>query len=80
MALSMQWSQLTNWKRLAWSKAEQLAAKPPEALRQTKALLKRGAALAVQEKIDAELEIIAERLVSDEVRRIMEAFFAGRNR
>ena len=62
---------------LAWSKAEQLAAKPPEALRQTKALLKRGAALAVQETIHAELEIIAERLVSDEVRGIMEAFFLG---
>ena len=63
---------------LAWSKAEQLAAKPPEALRQTKALLKRGAALAVQETIHAELEIIAERLVSEEARGIMEAFFAAR--
>ncbi len=65
---------------LAWSKAELLAAKPPEALRQTKALLKRGAALAVQETIHAELEIIAERLVSDEARGIMEAFFAARGR
>lgn len=63
----------------AWSKAEQLAAKPPEALRQTKMLLKRGTRMVVQETIDAELGIIAERLVSDEVRGIMEAFFAGKN-
>lgn len=64
---------------LAWSKAQQLAAKPTEALRQTKMLLKRGTQQAVRETIDAELEIIAERLVSDEVRGIMEAFFAGKN-
>ena len=64
---------------LAWSKAEQLAAKPPEALRQTKMLLKRGTQQAVRETIEAELGIIGERLVSDEVRGIMEAFFAGRN-
>ena len=63
---------------LAWSKAQQLAAKPPQALRQTKMLLKRGSQKAVRETIDAELEIIAERLVSDEVRGIMEAFFAGK--
>ena len=63
---------------LAWSKAQQLAAKPPQALRQTKMLLKRGTQEAVQETIDAELGIIAERLVSDEVRGIMEAFFAGK--
>ena len=63
---------------LAWSKAQQLAAKPPQALRQTKILLKRGTQKAVQETIDTELEIIAERLVSDEVRGIMEAFFAGK--
>ncbi len=61
---------------LAWSKAQQLAAKPPQALRQTKMLLKRGSQKAVRETIEAELEIIAERLVSDEVRGIMEAFFA----
>ena len=64
---------------LAWSKAEQLAAKPPEALRQTKMLLKRGTQQAVRETIEAELGIIGERLVSDEARGIMEAFFAGKN-
>ena len=64
----------------AWSKAEQLAAKPPEALRQTKMLLRRGSALAVQETMQVELEAIAERLMSDEVRGIMQAFFARRGK
>ncbi len=63
---------------LAQSKAEQLAAKPPEALRQTKMLLRRGNAKAVEETIAFELGLIAERLVSDEVRGIMQAFFARR--
>ena len=63
---------------LAWSKAEKLAAKPPEALRLTKMLLKRGSENAVQETIDVELGIIAGRLASDEVRGIVEAFLAGR--
>ncbi len=63
---------------LAWSKAEQLAAKPPEALRQTKMLLRRGSAQAVQEAMEIELGMIGERLVSDEVRGIMQAFFARR--
>ncbi len=63
---------------LAWSKAEQLAAKPPEALRQTKMLLRRGKALVVEDTIDIELEMIGQRLVSDEVRGIMQAFFSRR--
>jgi enoyl-CoA hydratase/carnithine racemase len=61
---------------LAQSKAAQLAAKPPEALRQTKMLLRRGTAQAVEETMALELDLIAERLVSDEVRAIMQAFFA----
>jgi len=60
---------------LALAKAEQLAAKPPQALRQTKMLLRRGSALAVQETMELELSMIGERLVSDEVRGIMQAFF-----
>ncbi len=64
---------------LALAKAEQLAAKPPEALRQTKMLLRRGSAAAVQEAMEIELGMIGERLVSDEVREIMEAFFARRS-
>ena len=63
---------------LALSKAEQLAAKPPEALRQTKMLLRRGSARAVEETMALELSMIGERLVSDEVRGIMQAFFERR--
>ena len=65
---------------LARSKAEQLAAKPPEALRQTKMLLRRGNARAVEETMALELELIGERLVSDEARGIMQAFFARRGK
>lgn len=63
---------------LAQSKAKQLAAKPPEALRGTKMLLRRGSAQALQETMDVELGMIGERLVSEEVRGIMQAFFARR--
>lgn len=63
---------------LAQRKAEQLATKPPEALRQTKMLLRRGSAKAVEETMTLELELIGERLVSDEVREIMQAFLARR--
>ncbi len=63
---------------LAMAKAEQLAAKPPEALRQTKMLLKRGSAKALKETMALELEMIGERLASDEVRGIMQAFFERR--
>ncbi len=65
-------------ERLAWSKAEQLASKPPEALRQTKMLLRRGGRQAVEETMRLELEMIGERLASDEVRGIMQAFFERR--
>ena len=65
-------------EQLAQSKAAQLAAKPPEALRQTKMLLRRGSAKAVEETMALELDMISERLVSDEVRGIMQAFFARR--
>ncbi len=65
-------------EQLARSKAEQLAAKPPQAVRQTKMLLRRGSARAVQETMELELSMIGERLVSDEVRGIMQAFFERR--
>jgi len=65
---------------LAQSKAAQLAAKPAEALRQTKWLLRRGNAKAVEETMEIELNMIAERLVSDETRAIMQAFFARRGK
>ncbi len=63
---------------LALANAEQLAAKPPQALRQTKMLLRRGSAAAVQEAMELELSMIGERLVSDEARGIMQAFFKRR--
>ncbi len=63
---------------LTLAKAEQLAAKPPQALRQTKMLLRRGSAKAVQETMELELSMIGERLVSDEARGIMQAFFERR--
>ena len=63
---------------LALAKAQQLAAKPPQALRQTKMLLRRGSASAVEEALELELSLIGERLVSDEVRGIMQAFFERR--
>ncbi len=63
---------------LAQAKAEELAAKPPEALRQTKMLLRRGTAKTVEETMALELDMIGQRLVSDEVRGIMQAFFARR--
>ena len=65
---------------MARAKAAQLAAKPPEALRQTKMLLRRGNAKAVEETMDLELRMIGERLVSDEARGIMQAFFARRGK
>lgn len=65
---------------LAQSKAAQLAAKPPEALRLTKMLLRRGNAKAVEETMTLELGLIGERLVSDEARGIMQAFFERRKR
>ena len=65
---------------LARSKAAQLAAKPPEALRQTKMLLRRGSSKAVEETMALELSMIGERLVSDEARGIMQAFFKRRGK
>ncbi|MCY3916712.1 MAG: enoyl-CoA hydratase-related protein [Chloroflexi bacterium] len=65
---------------LARSKAAQLAAKPPEALRQTKMLLRRGSVKAVEETMALELSMIGERLVSDEARGIMQAFFKRRGK
>ena len=64
----------------AWQKAQQLANKPPEALRQTKMLLKRGPAEAVAETIPVEMEIFAERMQSAEARAIMQGFMQRKRR
>ncbi len=63
-----------NLQTVAYAKAQQLAAKPPQALRQTKMLLKRGNAKAIEETIEFELGIFGERLVSEEAQAIMQAF------
>ena len=55
-----------------------LLAKPPEALRQTQALLRRAGSDEIMERMDLENGHFAERLQSDEVKRAIAAFFASR--
>ncbi|MEL6528193.1 MAG: enoyl-CoA hydratase-related protein [Chloroflexota bacterium] len=65
-----------DFAQVTWEIAERLAAKPPEALRMTKHLLKRGNAETVAETIDYELSLFWERLQSDEVATIMQAILS----
>ncbi len=62
---------------MAQTTAETLAAKPPAALRKTKALLNADKA-AVIEQIDAEAKMFGEQLASDEVKEAIAAFFEKR--
>jgi enoyl-CoA hydratase/carnithine racemase len=55
-----------------------LLAKPPEALRQTQALLRREATAEILERMELENGHFAERLQSDEVKGAIAAFFASR--
>lgn len=55
-----------------------LLAKPPEALRQTQALLRREDTDAILQRMDLENGHFAERLQSDEVKSAITAFFAAR--
>jgi enoyl-CoA hydratase/carnithine racemase len=55
-----------------------LLAKPPEALRQTQALLRRVDTQEVLERMELENSHFAERLQSDEVKGAIAAFFASR--
>jgi enoyl-CoA hydratase/carnithine racemase len=55
-----------------------LMAKPPEALRQTQALLRREATAEILERMELENGHFAERLQSDEVNQAIAAFFASR--
>ena len=57
-----------------------ILAKPPEALRQTQALLRREAADEMLERMELENGHFAERLQSDEVKQAIAAFFASRGR
>jgi len=58
--------------------AAQLAALPPEAIRQSKALMKRSTGAAVAETIGVEGSIFRQRLASDEVKEALSAFFEKR--
>jgi len=55
-----------------------LLAKPPEALRQTQALLRREYVDEILERMELENGHFAERLQSDEVKQAITAFFAAR--
>jgi enoyl-CoA hydratase/carnithine racemase len=57
-----------------------LLAKPPEALRQTQRLLRRGARDEILERMKLESTIFAERLTSPEVRQAISAFFEKRKK
>ena len=57
---------------------EALLAKPPEALRQTQALLRREDTDEILERMSLENSHFAERLQSDEVKAAIAAFFASR--
>ena len=63
---------------LALATATKLAAKPPEALREARMLLRRGMMDSMGDAIDRETEILYKRLGSDEARGIMAAFMARR--
>jgi enoyl-CoA hydratase/carnithine racemase len=55
-----------------------LAALPPESVRMTKALMKRGLAQAVRERMQEELGLFGERLRSPEAREALSAFMEKR--
>ena len=55
-----------------------LLAKPPEALRQSQALLRREATGEILERIELENGHFGERLASDEVKQAVASFFAAR--
>jgi enoyl-CoA hydratase/carnithine racemase len=57
-----------------------LLAKPPEALRQTQRLLRRGARDEVLDRMKLESSLFAERLASAEVKQAIIAFFEGRKK
>ncbi len=65
-------------KQAAAGLVASLLAKPPEALRQTQALLRREDTDEVLERMELENGHFAERLQSDEVKAAITAFFASR--
>lgn len=67
----------TDLEKVAWGYAQRLASKPPQALQQTKMLLKRGVSQIVAETIPAESKLFAERMRSDEARAIFQKILGG---
>ncbi|MFK0571360.1 enoyl-CoA hydratase-related protein [Endozoicomonas sp.] len=63
----------------ALAKAQELAAKPREALLLTKQLITQTRQRDVQKRIDVEGAIFGERMVSDEARQVIGAFFSGKS-
>ncbi|WP_299728437.1 enoyl-CoA hydratase-related protein [uncultured Endozoicomonas sp.] len=64
---------------LALQKAQALASKPQEALVLTKQLITGTHRQDVLDRIDEEGKLFGERLVSEEARQVMAAFFAGKS-
>lgn len=62
----------------ALERAEVLASKPPQALIQTKALLKRGVGDRVSEAMDEEMKIFGKLLAAPEAQEAMKAFMERR--
>ncbi len=62
----------------SWQKAEALAAKPPAALQQAKAMLKRNPSQPLAQVIDDEIELFVQRLGSPEAAEAMAAFMERR--
>jgi enoyl-CoA hydratase/carnithine racemase len=58
--------------------AERFNSLPPEAIAETKRLLRRGVAVAIDEAMQAEGHVFVERLRSPEAREALEAFLAKR--
>ena len=63
---------------LAWSKAQALAQKAPEALRLSKMLLKKGNAQVIAKTMAEEGQLFGERLQSPEAMEVMQAFMERR--
>ena len=76
-AVQMAWGQL---KAALSGLVSALLAKPPEALRQTQALLRREDTEEILTRMEQENGQFAERLQSDEVKQAIAAFFAARTR
>lgn len=64
--------------KVAWEKAEQLAAKPPQSLRTSKALMKRHQARAVQDAMEAEGEKFIPLVAGAEAKEALTAFLEKR--